>query len=128
MSDSSDSSESEDLNTTGLIATRAKRATAGNLYSQLRANLDDAELQKELLAEDADDVGDYEGSDKDDDDEAFESSSDDEDAGPPQEGDAQELEGEKELKKAERVEARQKRKVKDARLKLPSWQKKNKRV
>lgn len=133
MSDGSHSdsgSESDDLSTTGLIATRTKRATAGNLYATLRANLDDEELQKELLAEDEGDAGDYEGSDKDDgdDDEAFESSSDEEDAGPPREGAAEDLEGEKALKKQERAEARKKRKVHEARLKLPAWRKTTKRV
>lgn len=126
---SDSSSESEDLETTGLIATRAKRATAGNLYATLRANLDDEELQKELLAEDEEgDAVDYEGSDAGDDDEAFESSSDEEDAGPPQEGDAEELEGEKALKRQERVEAKKKRKVHEARLKLPAYRKQVKRV
>ncbi|KAH9832703.1 YL1 nuclear protein [Teratosphaeria destructans] len=125
---SSSDGESVDLQTTGLIATRAKRATAGNLYASLRAHIEDEDLQRELLAEDEDDVGEYEGSDKDDDDDALESSSEEEDAGPPQEGDAEDLEGEKELKKAERVEQRKKRKVQEARLKLPSWQKKSKRV
>lgn len=120
-SSSSSSSDGEDINTTGLIATRAKRSTAGNLYASLRANLDDEELQKELLAEDAEDVGDYEGSDKEveDDEEAFESSSDEEDQGPPKEGEAEDLEGEKQLKKQERAEARKKRTLKDARLRIP---------
>ena len=124
MSDTSSnaSSDSEDLTTTGLIATRAKRSTAGNLYAGLRANLDDEELQKELLAEDAEDVGDYEGSDKegeDDDEAAFESESEDEDQGPPKEGENEDLEGEKALKKHERAEAKRKRGAKDARLKIP---------
>lgn len=124
----SGSDDGEDLQTTGLIATRAKRSTAGNLYASLRANLDDEELQKDLLAEDEDeDAADYVGSDKDDEDDALESSSDEEDAGPPKEGE-EDLQGEKELKKAERAEVRKKRKVQDARLKLPSWQKKNKKV
>jgi vacuolar protein sorting-associated protein 72 len=122
------SSDSEDLETTGLIATRQKRATAGNLYATLRANLDDEELQKELLAEDEGDAGDYEGSDAGDDDEAFESSSDEEDAGPPQEGIPEDLEGEKALKRQERSEAKKKRKVHEARLKLPAWRKQVKRV
>lgn len=123
-------SESDDLSQTGLIATRAKRTTAGNLYATLRANLDDEELQKELLAEDEDDVADYESSDKEggDDDEAFDSSSDDEDAGPPQDGQQEELEGEKALKKQERNEAKKKRKVTEARLKIPALRKVAKRV
>jgi vacuolar protein sorting-associated protein 72 len=122
----SDSSSSEDLSTTGLIATRAKRATAGNLYATLRANLDDEDIRRDLLAEDDEaDAGEYEGSDKDgDDDDALESSSEDEDAGPPKEGEAEDLEGEKDLKRQERVEARKKRKVQDARIKVPAWRQK----
>ncbi|KAK3711210.1 hypothetical protein LTR37_009804 [Vermiconidia calcicola] len=123
------SSEGEDVETTGLIATRAKRATAGNLYATLRANLDDEELQKELLAEDEEeDAADYEGSDKDagDDDDALESSSDEEDAGPPRDYE-EDLEGEKVLKKQERAEAKKKRKVHEARLKLPAWREQQKK-
>ncbi|KAK5127962.1 hypothetical protein LTR85_005079 [Meristemomyces frigidus] len=127
MASDSDGGDAVDLQATGLIANREKRKTAGNLYASLRANLDDEELQKELLAEDEDDVGDYEGSDKDDEDSALESSSDEEDAGPPREGE-EDLEGEQVLKKEERAEVRKKRKAQDARLKLPSWQKKNKKV
>ena len=126
-SDSNSSSSGEDLSTTGLIATRAKRATAGNLYATLRANLDDEDIRKDLLAEDEEgDAEDYEGSDKDgDDDEALESSSDEEDAGPG-EADAEELEGEKDLKKQERAEARRKRKVQEARIRVPAWRVKKK--
>ena len=127
MSDDDDrsdsSSEEEDLDTSGLIATRAKRATAGNLYATIIQNLDDDELKQELLAEDEEDAGDYEGSDKEgDDDEGLESSSEDEDAGPPKDGEADDLEGEKELKKAERVEARKKRKLEQAKMRVPGWQ------
>ena len=123
----SDSSSSEDLSTTGLIATRAKRATAGNLYATLRANLDDEDIRKDLLAEDEEgDAEDYEGSEKDDDDEALESSSEEEDAGPPKEGEAEDFEGEKDLKKQERAEARRKRKVHEARVKVPAWRQKKK--
>lgn len=125
--DDSDSASSEDLSTTGLIATRAKRATAGNLYATLRANLDDEDIRKDLLAEDEEgDAEDYEGSDRDDDDEALESSSDEEDAGPPKDGEAEDLEGEKDLKKQERAEARRKRKVHEARIKVPAWRQKKK--
>ncbi|SMQ48873.1 unnamed protein product [Zymoseptoria tritici ST99CH_1A5] len=125
---SSSESDGEDVTTTGLIATRAKRSTAGNLYATLRQNLDDEELQKELLAEEEEDVGDYEGTDKDDDDDAaMDSSSDDEeDAGPPKEGEVEDLEGEKQLKKAEREAARKKRKMDEAKMRLPAWQKKKK--
>lgn len=128
-SGSGSGSDGEGVETTGLIATRAKRSTAGNLYASLRANLDDEDVRRDLLAEDEeDDAEDYEGSEKEDDDEAMESSSDEEDAGPPKEGEAEDLAGEKALQKTERAEARKKRKVQDARLKLPAWQKKNKRV
>lgn len=123
-SDSASSSESEDIETTGLIATRAKRVTAGNLYATLRANLDDEEIQRDLLAEDEDDdAGDYEGSDKEAEDEVLDSSSDEEDAAAGKAGEPED-DGEKALKRQERVEARKKRKAHDARLKLPSWQKK----
>lgn len=108
--------EEEDIAKSGLVATRAKRRTAGNLYETLRANLDDEELQKELLAEDeAEDAEDYFASDREDDDAAMESSSSDEDAA---EG-ADDDEGERELKKAERAEQRKKRKVADARMRIP---------
>ncbi|QIX01317.1 hypothetical protein AMS68_006834 [Peltaster fructicola] len=128
-SDSS-SDESEDINVTGLVATRARRGNAGNLYETLRAHLDDEELQKELLAEDeADDAESYEGSDVegDDDNDALDSSSDDEDAGPPKEGDAEDLAGEKELLKAERA-ATSKKRCKAARLTVPAWHKSVKKV
>ncbi|WPH02823.1 Hypothetical protein R9X50_00569100 [Acrodontium crateriforme] len=126
----SDSLESDDLSTTGLIATRAKRSTAGNLYSRLRANLDDEELQRELGAQDIeDDLEDYEGGDADDDDDAaLDSSSDEEDAGPPKDGEAEDLTGEKEVKKAERAEAKRKRKAKDAKLVVPAWRKKKVKI
>lgn len=115
-SSASSASEAEDINKSGLVATRAKRRTAGNLYETLRANLDDEELQKELLAEDeAEDAEDYLASDREDDEAAMESSSSDEDA----DAGAGEDEGERELKKAERMEQRKKRKAQDARLRIP---------
>jgi vacuolar protein sorting-associated protein 72 len=115
-SSASSSSEAEDINKSGLVATRAKRRTAGNLYETLRANLDDEELQKELLAEDeAEDAEDYLASDREDDEAAMESSSSDEDA----DAGAGEDEGERELKKVERIEQRKKRKAQDARLRIP---------
>lgn len=115
-SSASSSSEAEDINKSGLVATRAKRRTAGNLYETLRANLDDEELQKELLAEDeAEDAEDYLASDREDDEAAMESSSSDEDA----DAAAGEDDGERELKKAERMEQRKKRKAQDARMRVP---------
>jgi vacuolar protein sorting-associated protein 72 len=115
-SSASSSSEAEDINKSGLVATRAKRRTAGNLYETLRANLDDEELQKELLAEDeAEDAEDYLASDREDDEAAMESSSSDEDANAA----AGEDEGERELKKAERMEQKKKRKAQDARMRVP---------
>ncbi|KAI7475862.1 hypothetical protein KC357_g4859 [Hortaea werneckii] len=123
----SDAPKGVDLDSTGLVATRSKRSTAGNRYASLLANLDDEEVQKQLLVEDEDDVGEYEGSDRDDEDEALESSSEEDDAGPPKEGD-EDFEGEKALKKEERAEIRKNRKAQDAKLKLPAWQKKSKKV
>ncbi|USW52035.1 Putative Vps72/YL1 family protein [Septoria linicola] len=122
---SGSSSDGEDIATTGLIATRAKRSTAGNVYASLRQILDDEELQKELLGEEEDDQGDFVGSDKDDDD-AMSSSGDEDDAGPPQAGDKEDLEGEKELKKQERLQLKRKRKMDEARMRLPAFQKKKK--
>ncbi|KAK0325345.1 hypothetical protein LTR82_003628 [Friedmanniomyces endolithicus] len=125
---SSSGSEAEgyDVETTGLIATRAKRSTAGNLYAALRSNLDDPEIRKELLADEEDDEGEYDGSDAEaggeEDEDALESSSSDDDAGPPQDGDTEDLQGEKELKKEERAKQLKKRKIQDARLKAPAWQ------
>lgn len=122
-SSASSSSEAEDINKSGLVATRAKRRTAGNLYETLRANLDDEELQKELLAEDeAEDAEDYLASDREDDEAAMESSSSDEDA----DAGAGEDEGERELKKAERMEQRKKRKAQDARMRVPGFAPKKK--
>ncbi|GAB7360166.1 hypothetical protein MBLNU230_g7929t1 [Neophaeotheca triangularis] len=118
----SGSSSEEDLATTGLIATRERRSTAGNRIADLLANLDDEELQKELLGDEEDDAEDYEGSDKgSDEDDALDSSSDDEDAAAAVEDEGLE---EKEIKRAERMEAKRKRKAQDARLKLPAALKK----
>jgi len=122
----SSSSEAEDISKSGLVATRAKRRTAGNLYETLRANLDDEELQKELLAEDeAEDAEDYLASDREDDEAAMESSSSDEDGDA---GAAGEDEGERELKKAERLEQRKKRKAQDVRMRIPGLAPKKKKV
>lgn len=126
--DSGSESEKEDVAANGLVATRRKRATAGNLYATLRQNLDDEELQRELMADEEDDEGEYEGSDKDDDDAAMEESSDDDDAGPTKEGEKEDLEGEKELQRAERANAKKKRKFDEARMRLPGMQKPKKKV
>jgi vacuolar protein sorting-associated protein 72 len=126
--DDNESDHVEDVAANGLVATRRKRATAGNLYATLRQNLDDEELQRELMADEEDDEGEYEGSEKDDDDAAMDESDDDEDAGPAKEGEKEDLEGEKELQKAERAAARKKRKFDEARMRLPAWQKPKKKV
>ncbi|TKA60413.1 hypothetical protein B0A55_12326, partial [Friedmanniomyces simplex] len=62
-SNSGSEAEGYDVETTGLIATRPKRSTAGNLYAALRPSLDDPEIRKELLADEEDDEGEYDGSD-----------------------------------------------------------------
>lgn len=124
MSDDSDgeSSGGEDIATTGLIATRTKRSTAGNLYhSFIQPNLDDDALRKELLEDEEGDEGEFEGSDKDSDDALSSSDDDDDDAGPPQEGDKEDLAGERELKRQEREQlkqARQKRKMEEAKMRI----------
>jgi vacuolar protein sorting-associated protein 72 len=82
-----------------------------------------------LLAEEEEDAGDYEGSDPEgDDDEGMDSSSDDGDGGPPKDGDQDELDGEKELKKAERADAKKKKRMQAARMRIPMWQRSKKRV
>lgn len=114
----SDSSE-DDVAASGLVATRRKRATAGNLYATLRQNLEDEELQRDLMADEEDDEGEYEGSEKEDDDAVMDESSDDDDAGPTKEGEKEDLDGEKELQRQERARAKKKRKFEEVRMRLP---------
>ncbi|GAB7356876.1 hypothetical protein MBLNU459_g7742t1 [Dothideomycetes sp. NU459] len=91
-----------------LVHGRAKRSTAGNRLSYLLQHLEDEDVRNDLLAEDETDQLDYEASD-DGGDVALESSDDSDDDGPPKEGEQEELQGEKELQKQERVEARRKK-------------------
>ncbi|PNS17418.1 Vacuolar protein sorting-associated protein 72 [Sphaceloma murrayae] len=109
MSDGEGSSSSSPPPET-LIAGRAKRSNAGNRLSHLLQHLDDEDVKADLLAEEEDDQKDYSASEDGDADVAFESSDDSEDEG--KEGD-DELTGEKELKKQERVESTKKRKARE---------------
>ncbi|KAI5200006.1 YL1-domain-containing protein [Aureobasidium subglaciale] len=90
-----------------LVHGRAKRATAGNRMQFLMQHLEDEDVRNDLLAEDETDQLDYQLSDAED--VAFGSSDDSDDEGPPREGQDEDLQGEKELQKAERVEARKKK-------------------
>ncbi|KAF2722520.1 hypothetical protein K431DRAFT_283938 [Polychaeton citri CBS 116435] len=125
------SSDSEDIAVTGLVATRARRANAGSLMAGLLANVDnDVELQAALAEGDDDAEGDdaasYAGSDASD--VEMGDSDNEEDIGPPVDGEQEDMTGEKELRKAERKDQMKKRKAKDARLRLPTWAKKSKKV
>lgn len=111
MSDSEGSSHASDGDLAPeetLVHGRAKRTTAGNRLSYLLQHLEDEDVRNDLLAEDETDQLDYEASD-DGGDVALESSDESDDEGPPKEGDQEELHGEKELQKEERVEARKKK-------------------
>ncbi|KAI5246509.1 YL1-domain-containing protein [Aureobasidium subglaciale] len=90
-----------------LVHGRTKRATAGNRMQFLMQHLEDEDVRNDLLAEDETDQLDYQLSDAED--VAFGSSDDSDDEGPPREGQDEDLQGEKELQKAERVEARKKK-------------------
>ncbi|GAM87351.1 hypothetical protein ANO11243_053750 [Dothideomycetidae sp. 11243] len=108
-SDSGDSGSSPPPET--LIAGRAKRSTAGNRLSHLLQHLEDEDIKADLLADQEDDQKDYSASEDDDADVALDSSDDSEDEG--KEGDEQELAGERELRKQERVESKRKRKARE---------------
>lgn len=90
-----------------LVHGRAKRATAGNRMHFLMQHLEDEDVRNDLLQEDETDQIDYQLSDTED--VAFGSSDDSDDEGPPREGQDEDLQGEKELQKAERQEARKKK-------------------
>lgn len=124
---SASSDESEDIALTGLVATREKRKTAGNKYEATLGNYEDESLQA-IFAEEDGESDEYESSEAEDDDAAMESSSSDEDTGPTTAGGAEDLEGEKELKRAERADQNRKRKLQQARLTVPAFAKKQKRV
>jgi vacuolar protein sorting-associated protein 72 len=90
-----------------LVHGRAKRATAGNRMHFLIQHLEDEDVRNDLLQEDETDQIDYQLSDTED--VAFGSSDDSDDEGPPRDGQDGDLQGEKELQKAERQEARKKK-------------------
>ncbi|KAI4834387.1 YL1-domain-containing protein [Aureobasidium sp. EXF-8845] len=90
-----------------LVHGRAKRVTAGNRMHFLIQHLEDEDVRNDLLQEDETDQIDYQLSDTED--VAFGSSDDSDDDGPPRDGQDEDLQGEKELQKAERQEARKKK-------------------
>ncbi|KAG8624616.1 hypothetical protein KVT40_007683 [Elsinoe batatas] len=107
--DSSDASSSPPPET--LIAGRVRRTTAGNRLSHLLQHLDDEDVKADLLADEQDDQNDYSASEDGDADVAFDSSDNSDDEA--KEGGYDELAGEKELKKQERVESKRKRKARE---------------
>jgi len=111
--DESSTSDTDGEPADTLVTGREKRSTAGNRLSQLIQHFQDEDVQADLLEEDEDDLQDYSASGEEDGDIALDSSDDDEDAGPPKDGDEQDLEGEQELRKQERVESKRKRKAHD---------------
>lgn len=111
-SDSSHESDaSEPVET--LIAGRDRRATAGNRMTNLIEREEDDEVSLLFAQEDEEEDVEFEGSDEDASDAQLDSSSDDEDQGPNTRGD-DDLEGEKELRKAAKAQKAKKRKAQDA--------------
>lgn len=108
--DESDASSSPPPET--LVAGRAKRATAGNRLSALIQHLDDEDIKADLLAEEEDDQKDYSASEDGDADGGLDSSSDDSDD-EAKDGAAQELAGEVELMRQERIASKKKRKARE---------------
>lgn len=107
-----------------LVHGRARRVTAGNRMSILLQAIGDEDVQNDLLEDEEEDLRDYEASD-DGGDIDFESSDESDDEGPPREGEEEKLEGEKELQKLERVEAKKKkRKAHDLLKSIPTVRKK----
>lgn len=109
---SEDEAEEEQAPVESLVLGRSKRVTAGNRMSSLLQQEGDDELEL-LFAENGEeeDVEFEDGEGEDASDVQLDSSSDEEDQGPTQVDD--DLEGEKELQKQDRVERRKKRKAQD---------------
>ena len=115
-SSSDESSEGEEVPIESLVAGRVKRGTAGNRMSTLlekehTENEGDEELEL-LFAEDEEEEDvEFEGLDDDASDVQLDLSSDEDDHGPTYTGD--DLDGEKELQKQDRLETRKKRKAQE---------------
>lgn len=119
-SETSDSNDDEnndgDIPVLSLVSGRAKRVTAGNRLSSLLEKEGDDDLEL-LFAEDEEEDVEFDGDDAEvASDVQLDSSSDDEDQGPAKADD--DLEGERELQRQDRVERLQKRKTQDT-LKRP---------
>ncbi|KAF1344579.1 YL1 nuclear protein-domain-containing protein [Delphinella strobiligena] len=127
MSDDEASSHDSDSGSKpeeSLVHGRARRVTAGNRMSILLQAIGDEDVQNDLLADEEEDLRDYEASD-DGGDIDLESSESSDDEGPPREGEEEKLEGEKELQKLERIEAKKKkRKAHDLLKSIPTVRKK----
>ena len=110
-STSSDEGGEEELNVELLVTGRAKRATAGNRLSSLLEKEGDDELEL-LFAEDEEEEDvEFEDEDEDASDAQLDSSTDDEDQGPTKIND--DLDGERELQRQDKLERQKKRKAQD---------------
>lgn len=106
-----DENDEDDIAVQSLVSGRTKRVTAGNRLSSLLEKEGDDDLEL-LFAEDEDEDVEFEGDDAEAaSDVQLDSSSSDEDQGPAKADD--DLEGEKELQRQDRVERLQKRKAQE---------------
>lgn len=118
MSDDSDSDSNGELPPEEtLIHGRARRSTAGNRMNILIQAIAEQDVQEDLLDDEEEDQKDYVAED-DGGDIDLESSDESDDEGPPKEGEEEKLEGEKEIQKQERVEAKKKRRRAEELLKI----------
>lgn len=110
-SESNDGNDDDDIPVQSLVSGRTKRVTAGNRLSSLLEKEGDDELEL-LFAEDEEEDVEFEGDDAEAaSDVQLDSSSDDEDQGPTKVED--DLAGERELQRQDRVERLQKRKAQE---------------
>lgn len=110
-STSSDESVEEEPNVELLVLGRAKRATAGNRLSSLLEKEGDDELELLFAENEEDDDVEFEDGDENASDAQLDSSTDEEDQGPAKVDD--DLDGERELQRQDRLERQKKRKAQE---------------
>lgn len=108
-STSSDEGAGEESNVESLVTGRAKRATAGNRLSSLLEKEGDDELELLFAENEEEEDVEFEDEDEDASDAQLDSSTDEEDQGPTKGDD--DLDGERELQKKDRLERQKKRKA-----------------
>ena len=106
---SSDEGSEEQPNVESLVAGREKRATAGNRLSSLLEKEVDDELELLFAENEEEEDVEFEGEDENASDAQLDSSTDEEDQGPSRVDD--DLDGERELQRQDRVERQKKRKA-----------------